>query len=65
MAQVKDPACGMTIDSTSAAGHSEHHGQTYYFCSTGCKQKFDANPGQFVGSATGARRESEHRPDAR
>ena len=41
-ARVVDPVCGMTIDPASAAGASEHDGQTYYFCSKGCKEKFDA-----------------------
>ena len=31
-----------------AAGTSQYQGQTYYFCSKGCKTKFDANPGQYV-----------------
>jgi P-type Cu+ transporter len=45
---VKDPVCGMQIDPAKAAATSQHNGQTYYFCSSGCKAKFDANPAQFV-----------------
>jgi Cu+-exporting ATPase len=48
--KVKDPVCGMTIDASSAAGTSEYEGETYYFCSPVCKEKFDANPAQFVAS---------------
>ena len=44
----KDPVCGMQVDPGHAAGSSEHKGQTYYFCSKGCKAKFDANPGQYL-----------------
>ncbi len=44
----KDPVCGMDVNSQSAAGSSEYGGMTYYFCSTGCKQRFDADPAQFV-----------------
>ncbi len=44
----KDPVCGMQVDPKNAAGSSEHDGQTYYFCSPGCKRKFDQNPAQFV-----------------
>lgn len=44
----KDPVCGMQVDPKTAAGQSEHEGQTYYFCSAGCKKKFDANPAQYV-----------------
>jgi YHS domain-containing protein len=48
MAQVKDPVCGMTIDSAKAAGQSTHQGTTYYFCSPACKKQFDASPSKFV-----------------
>jgi len=30
----------MNIETTAAA-HSEYNGQTYYFCRSGCKAKFD------------------------
>src|ERR1035437_1805350 len=36
---VKDPVCGMDIDTATAAGHTEHDGQTYHFCSPMCKEK--------------------------
>jgi Cu+-exporting ATPase len=45
---MKDPVCGMTVEPASAAGSSIYQGQTYYFCSTGCKAKFDAKPGAYV-----------------
>lgn len=44
----KDPVCGMQVDPAKAAGSSVHEGRTYYFCSPVCKQKFDANPGQYA-----------------
>ncbi|HJQ35698.1 MAG TPA: heavy metal-binding domain-containing protein, partial [Thermoanaerobaculia bacterium] len=37
-----DPICGMTVDPARAAGSSVRDGQTYYFCSTHCKHKFDS-----------------------
>ena len=52
MAKVKDPVCGMQIDAGAAAGKSTAGGQVHYFCSTQCKQKFDANPGQYAVSGT-------------
>lgn len=64
MAQVKDPVCGMSIDSNSAAGSSSYQGQTYYFCSDQCKTQFDANPAQYVSSAGSARPRPETRPEA-
>jgi YHS domain-containing protein len=33
-----------------AAGSSEYQGKTYYFCSVGCKRKFDQNPEQYAKS---------------
>lgn len=44
---MKDPVCGMTVDPQKAAAQSQHNGQPYYFCSQGCKKKFDQNPSQF------------------
>jgi Cu+-exporting ATPase len=44
---MKDPVCGMTVEPASAAGSSTYQGRTYYFCSTGCKAKFDANPAAY------------------
>lgn len=46
--KAKDPVCGMTIDKASAKGKSEYEGKTYYFCSDGCKKKFDAEPKKYV-----------------
>lgn len=44
----KDPVCGMQVDPAKAAGSSEYNGKTYYFCAKRCKERFDANPSQFV-----------------
>jgi Cu+-exporting ATPase len=43
-----DPVCGMEVNPASAAGQSEHEGQTFYFCSPACKQKFDADPKRYL-----------------
>ena len=45
----KDPVCGMEVDEKKAAGKSEYNGQTYYFCSPGCKKSFDKEPEKYVG----------------
>ncbi|MDQ6739693.1 MAG: YHS domain-containing protein [Actinomycetota bacterium] len=50
---VTDPVCGMKIDPQKAAGQSEYQGRTYYFCSAGCKRKFDENPHQYAGQQAG------------
>jgi P-type Cu+ transporter len=46
-ATVIDPVCGMDVDPATAAGASTYRGKTYYFCSTGCKRRFDADPQSF------------------
>ncbi len=46
---VHDPVCHMDIDPKTAAGTSEYQGQTYYFCSMGCKRTFDKVPEKYVG----------------
>lgn len=39
--KVTDPVCGMVIESASAAAHGTYAGETVYFCSAGCKTKYD------------------------
>src|SRR5262245_23502769 len=45
-----DPVCGMDVDPATAAGHSEHAGHHYSFCSASCKGRFDADPERFVAA---------------
>ncbi len=44
----KDPVCGMDVDPKNAAGKSEYQGETYYFCSPGCKKDFDKEPQKYI-----------------
>jgi Cu+-exporting ATPase len=48
MALVTDPVCGMQIESSQASAQSQYEGQTYFFCSVECKQKFEKNPKSYV-----------------
>ncbi len=48
---VRDLVCGMDIDPATAAGKSEYKGQTYYFCSPGCKRSFDKDPEKYIKSS--------------
>lgn len=50
----KDPVCGMEVDPKTVAGKSKYQGQTYYFCSYGCKKAFDKEPQKYVGTPTAA-----------
>ncbi len=47
-ASAVDPVCGMTVDTATAEYRSFHEGQAYYFCSAGCKEAFDKDPGRYV-----------------
>ena len=48
-ATVTDPVCGMTVDPTTTPHHAEHAGHAYHFCSAGCRTKFIADPGAYLG----------------
>ncbi len=39
-----DPICGMTVDPAGAKYHSLHDGTDFWFCASGCKRAFDADP---------------------
>jgi YHS domain-containing protein/uncharacterized membrane protein YraQ (UPF0718 family) len=43
-----DPVCGMSVDAAHAEYRSFQKGDTYYFCSAGCKQTFDKDPGKYI-----------------
>lgn len=43
----QDPVCGMSVDPKTALS-ATHEGQTYYFCSAGCKKQFEDNPAQYI-----------------
>ncbi|MCL4873667.1 heavy metal translocating P-type ATPase [bacterium] len=38
----------MTVEPKKAAGKSVHEGKEIYFCSAGCKKRFDADPEKFM-----------------
>jgi Cu+-exporting ATPase len=52
---VQDPVCGMQIDPKTARGGSlVHEGETIYFCNPRCREKFAANPGQYLKGTAAA-----------
>jgi len=46
----KDPVCGMMVATHKAAATIEHAGQTYYFCSTRCAERFSSEPEKFLSA---------------
>ncbi len=49
-----DPVCGMTVDPATAKHHFDHDGRRHYFCSSGCRTKFAADPHRFLAPKTAA-----------
>ena len=45
-----DPVCKMLVLPESAAAKYEYKDETYYFCMSGCKDKFAAEPDKYLGS---------------
>lgn len=45
---VLDPVCGMTVDPATSKHHHTHHGETFHFCSAGCRTKFAADPAKYL-----------------
>lgn len=43
-----DPVCGMTVDPATAKHRIEHDGRPYFFCSAGCRTKFEADPERYL-----------------
>ncbi len=48
--RVKDPVCGMMIDPQKSAGKVVHAGQSYYFCSKRCAERFEKEPEKFLAA---------------
>ena len=46
--KVLDPVCGMTVDPATSKHRFEHHGETFHFCSAGCRTKFAADPAKYL-----------------
>jgi P-type Cu+ transporter len=51
---VKDPVCGMTVDPQAAKHRTTHAGASYFFCSAGCRQKFEADPDRYLAPKSAA-----------
>src|SRR5437764_305248 len=43
-----DPVCHMHVMPETAAAQYQYKGKTYYFCNPRCRDRFKANPEQFL-----------------
>jgi hypothetical protein len=47
-----DPVCGMQVRTINAPASAHHHGQSYFFCSDHCRERFETDPARFVAHDT-------------
>src|SRR5437016_1401474 len=47
-ATVRDPVCGMTVDPATSKHRFDYQGETFHFCSAGCRTKFAADPARYL-----------------
>jgi len=46
---VIDPVCGMEVNEKTSKDKAGHDGKIYYFCSTDCRDEFEAAPTDYIG----------------
>jgi len=45
---LRDPVCGMTVNPATSKHRFDYSGETFHFCSAGCKTRFSAYPKTFL-----------------
>jgi P-type Cu+ transporter len=53
---IVDPVCGMSVDPETSKHRTDYKGETYHFCSAGCRTKFEAAPQQYLEKSKGTQR---------
>ena len=48
MAMPRDYVCGAEVEETETRFFSEYGAETFYFCSSECKRRFDDHPDDFI-----------------
>jgi uncharacterized membrane protein YraQ (UPF0718 family)/YHS domain-containing protein len=48
-----DPVCGMQVRTADAPARSSFAGQTVWFCSDRCRERFDADPAHYAAASDG------------
>jgi xanthine dehydrogenase accessory factor len=51
LVEAVDPVCGMNVSIAGARETVVHEGRTYYFCGSGCRRRFEAEPARFLAAA--------------
>jgi Cu+-exporting ATPase len=55
-----DPVCGMKVSTNAAAETATYEGQTYYFCSGHCHERFIKDPTKFISMPALAGHSTKH-----
>ncbi|QWG23508.1 heavy metal translocating P-type ATPase [Bradyrhizobium sediminis] len=50
-ATVRDPVCGMSVNPATSKHRFDYNGETWHFCSAGCRTKFSADPKAYLGGS--------------
>ena len=61
---VTDPVCGMQVDPATSKHRADHAGQTYHFCSAGCRTKFTNEPKRYLATDPAERKPAAGSADA-
>ncbi len=48
----RDPVCGMSVDPATSKHRFDYRGETFHFCSAGCRTKFAADPAKYLDKTT-------------
>ena len=51
IASVRDPVCGMAVDPATSRYRFDYSGETFHFCSAGCRTKFAADPQKYLANS--------------
>jgi xanthine dehydrogenase accessory factor len=51
LVEAVDPVCGMTVSIAAARETVVHEDRTYYFCGSGCRSRFQADPARYLATA--------------
>ena len=49
----RDPVCGMSVAAVAASHQADVDGRTWYFCCAACRERFLADPHQYLAAAEG------------
>jgi len=52
--KITDPVCGMAVDPAATPHSVTHAGVHHYFCSAGCRARFETDPDRYHGASASA-----------